>query len=132
MMNAAIVGLVDFCARYRWIVIAAGLILLVVAATYAAARFSINTDIDGLISQNLPWHERQVQLSQAFPQRGISAVVSAPTAENAEVATNELSRALAKNPNLFPKVTQPESGDFLERNGLLLGSASDVQKPPRG
>src|ERR1700740_2166615 len=72
-MNTAIVGIVDFCARRRWMVIVAGLLLLLGTASYAAARFSINTDIEGLISEKLPWHERQVQLSQAFPQRGISA-----------------------------------------------------------
>ena len=131
-MNTAIVGLVDFCARYRWIVIIAGALLLLATAAYAAARFSINTDVEGLIAQNIPWHERQVQLAQAFPQRAILAVVKAPTAENAEIATNELARALAENPNLFPDVAQPDSGDFFERNGLLLGSASDVQKAAQG
>ena len=131
-MNTAIVGIVDFCARRRWMVIVAGLLLLLGTASYAAARFSINTDIEGLISEKLPWHERQVQLSQAFPQRGISAVVNAPTPENAEIATNELSRALAKNPNLFPRVAQPDSGEFFERNGMLFGSTSDVQKTAEG
>ncbi|WP_426437227.1 MMPL family transporter [Bradyrhizobium genosp. P] len=131
-MNTAIVGLVDFCARYRWIVIIAGVLLLLATATYAATRFSINTDVERLIAQNIPWHERQVQLAQAFPQRAILAVVRAPTAENAEMATNELASALAKNPNLFRNVAQPDSGDFFEHNGLLFGSVSDVQKTADG
>ena len=132
MMNTPIVGLVDLCARYRWTVIIAGLLLMLGTATYVAARFSINTDVEGLISQNLPWHQRQVELTKAFPQKAISAVVSAPTAENAERATNELAQALAKNPSLFHAVGQPDSGDFFERNGLLFGSTADVKRPPMG
>ena len=104
MMNTPIVGLVDLCARYRWTVIIAGLLLLLGTGTYVAARFSINTDVEGLISQNLPWHQRQVELTKSFPQRAISAVISAPTAENAETATNELAQALAKNPSMFHAV----------------------------
>ena len=75
---------------------------------------------------------RQLELSQAFPQKGISAVVKAPTAENAEQATNALAQALAKNPKLFPLVGQPDSGDFFERNGLLFDSPADVKKSVAG
>jgi hypothetical protein len=132
MMNTPIVRLVDLCARYRWTVIIAGLLLLLGTATYVATRFSINTDVEELISQNLPWHQRQVELTKAFPQRAISAVISAPTAENAETATNELAQALARNPSLFPAVVQPDSGNFFERNGLLFDSAPDVQRTADG
>jgi uncharacterized protein len=128
MMNSAIVRTVDVCARYRWLVVIAGLALMVGAATFAITRFSINTDVEELISQKLPWHARQLEFSRAFPQNGISAVVRAPTAENAELATNELAQALAKNPKLFPMVGQPDSGDFFERNGLLFNPAADVEK----
>ena len=132
MMNTPVVGLVDLCARYRWTVIIAGLLLLLGTGTYVAARFSIDTDVEGLISQKLPWHQRQVQLTKSFPQRAISAVISAPTAENAEAATNELAQALAKNPSLFHAVVQPDSGNFFERNGLLFGSTADVQRTADG
>jgi len=132
MMNSVIVRIVDLCARFRWSVIVAGTLLMLAAAAYDAARFSVNTDVEGLISQSLPWHQRQLELSRAFPQKGISAVVKAPTAENAEQATNALAQALAKNPKLFPLVGQPDSGDFFERNGLLFDSPADVKKSAAG
>jgi hopanoid biosynthesis associated RND transporter like protein HpnN len=132
MINSAIVRLVDFCARYRWTIVILGTLLMLGAAAFDAAKFSINTDIQGLISQNLPWHQRQVELSEAFPQRGISVVVKAPTAENAELAANQLAQSLSKNPNLFPKVGQPDSGDFFERNGLLFAAPADVKKTVEG
>jgi uncharacterized protein len=132
MMNSAIIRIVDSCARYRRTVVVAGTLLMIGAATFAGARFSINTDVEGLISQNLPWHARQLQFSQAFPQNGISTVVRAPTAENAEQAANELAQTLAKNSKLYPTVGQPDSGDFFERNGLLFDAPADVEKSVEG
>ena len=127
-MSGTIVRIVDLCARYRRMVIIAGMLLTLGTAGFDVDRFSINTDSEGLISQKLPWHERQVQLNQAFPQQGISAVVEAPTAENAEMATNQLAEALSRNPDLFRSVGQPDSGGFFERDGLLFNSTSDVKK----
>jgi hopanoid biosynthesis associated RND transporter like protein HpnN len=132
MINSAIVRIVDFCARYRWTVVVVGIVLMLGAAAFDAAKFSINTDVEGLISENLPWHQRQIELSNAFPQKGITVVVKAPTAENAERATNALAQTLSKNPNLFPLVGQPDSGDFFERDGLLFEPLDDVKKSAEG
>src|SRR5438477_7545150 len=131
-MTRAIIRVVDLCARHRWITIIAGVLLMLGTAAFDVARFSINTDVESLIAQNVPWHERQVQLNQSFPQQGISAVVEAPTTENAVMASNKLAEALSKNPNLFRSVGQPDSGDFFERNGLLFSSAPDVKKSADG
>ena len=132
MINSMIVRIVDTCARFCWTTIIAGVFLMVGAGAFAAARFSINTDVEGLISQNLPWHQRQLEMTRAFPQKGILAVVRAPTPENAELATNALAQALSKNRDLFPAVEQLDSGDFFERNGLLFGSSDDVKKTADG
>ncbi|WP_407192804.1 MMPL family transporter [Bradyrhizobium sp. STM 3566] len=131
-MTQAVVNIVDLCVR-RWrVTILVGALLLVACAFYAATRFSINTDIQTLVSQNLPWHQRQVELSKAFPQKGISVVVTATTPENADVATDELAQRLKENPGLFRDLVQPDSGEFFERNSLLLGSTADVQRTAEG
>jgi uncharacterized protein len=132
MIRSAIVRIVSVCARFHWAVIVAGTVLMVGAVIFDLTRFSINTDVERLIAQDLPWHERQVALTKAFPQKGISAVVTAPTPENAEQATNELAQALKRNPKLFPKVAQPDSGDFFDRNQFLFGSTSDVKRTISG
>jgi hopanoid biosynthesis associated RND transporter like protein HpnN len=132
MLNSAIVRSVDFCARHRWLVICSGLLLAVAAATYDIRNFSITTDVDALISQKLPWHARQLAFSKAFPQGGISAVVTASTPENAERATALLAQDLAKQPELFRTVGQPDSGDFFERNALLFQSLPDLKKSVGG
>ena len=127
MLNSAVVRIVDFCARHRWLLIAAGILLTVAAAAYDFAYFSIDTDIEALISQKLPWHQRQLALSNAFPQKGIAVVVTAPTPENADYATDALEKNLSTQRNLFPTVVQPNGGDFFERNGLLFKSLPEVR-----
>ena len=97
------------------------------ATAYDFARFSISTDTEALISQDLPWHQRQFALSDAFPQRGISVVVTASTPENVDGATEALARGLSKQRNLFPTVVQPDSGDFFARNGLLFKSLPELR-----
>ena len=106
----------------------AGALLTIGAAAYGAARFSINTDIQGLISEDLPWHQRQLELSRAFPKKGILAVVKARTPEAAGQATIALAQVLSKNHDLFPVVEQFDSGDFFDRNGPLYEAPAEVRK----
>lgn len=132
MIRLAIVRIVAICARFHWAVIIAGMALMAGTAVFDVTRFSINTDVQKLISQDLPWHARQVALTKAFPQKAISVVVSAPTPENAEQATDALAQALKKNPDLFPRVAQPDSGDFFNRNQLLLPPHRTSSVPSQG
>ena len=93
---------------------------MVATAGFDYKHFSITTDVEALISQSLTWHQRQFAFAEAFPQNGIVAVISAPTSENAEQATDALAQRLAKSPDLFRAVAQPDSGAFFEQNGLLF------------
>jgi uncharacterized protein len=84
MLNSAIVRIVDFCTHRSGLVLTVGLFLTMAAAGYDVTRFSITTDTQNLISQDLPWRQRQAALSTAFPPKDISVVVTASTTENAE------------------------------------------------
>jgi len=128
MLNTAIIRTVDFCAHRRWIVICGGLVLAAIAAAYAITNFSITTNVEALISQNLPWHQRQLAFAGEFPQQGISAVIEAPTPEHATQATKLLAQELAKTPDLFRSIGQSDSGEFFDRNGLLFQSLPDLKK----
>src|ERR1700735_305826 len=112
MLSSIIIRIVDFCVQRRWRVVILGILLAVASATYDVRRFSITTDTDSLISQRLPWHQRQAALSQAFPPQGILVVVTAATPENAEQATNALEHELSKHSDLFHSVVQADSGEF--------------------
>jgi uncharacterized protein len=126
------IRIVDYCAQHRWQVLAFGILLAVAAGTYGVTHFSITTDTQSLISQDLPWRQRQSEISKAFPENGILVVVTAATPENAERAANELKEDLSKRSDLFRTVVQPDSGEFFQHNGLLFEPLSDVKKSVGG
>ena len=128
MVTSAVVRLVDFCTRHCRPIIAASMLLMTVAAAYDIARFSINTDVQTLISRDLPWRQRQLAFSEAFPGKGILAVVSATTPENAALAANALAQHISKRSDLFRSVVQPDAGEFFERNGLLFLPSAQVKE----
>src|SRR5205823_9566894 len=132
MLKAAIVRIVDFCTRHPWWVLAFVLVLSAGSAVYAARHFAIKTDINQLISDQLPWTQRAKQYMAAFPQREILAVVDAPTPELVEQATTKLSAALQSRRDLIRAVRQPQSGSFFERNGLLFLSTEEVVRVTDG
>jgi hypothetical protein len=107
-------------------------VLAAAAAAYDVTRFSITTNTENLISEDLPWRQRQADFSKTFPQKEILVVVTAPTPEDAEQATNALEKELSKHPDLFQAVVQPEGGDFFQRNGLLFEPLAGVKKSIAG
>jgi uncharacterized protein len=66
MISRLILNIADFCARHKCKAIVAGTLLLPGSAAFDIARFSINADAQALISERLPWHERQIELDKAF------------------------------------------------------------------
>ena len=132
MLSSAIIRIVDFCARYPWRVFTLGILLAAAATTYDVARFSITTDTENLIANDLPWRQRQADLAKAFPQKDILVVVTAPTPENSEQAANALETELARHTDLFRSVVQPDGGKFFQQNGLLFAPLSDVKRSMAG
>jgi hopanoid biosynthesis associated RND transporter like protein HpnN len=128
MLNSVIVHIVDLCARRRWLVFAFGILIAAAGAAYDLTHFSITSDTENLISRHLPWRQRQSALSEAFPQKGISVVVTAATSENAERATDALTRDLSRQADLFRSVSEPGSGEFFRHNGLLFEPLANVER----
>lgn len=132
MLAQTIAHIVDFSARRRWAVIAFGVVLAIVSGLFAITHFSINTDVETLISRELPWRERQIDMMKAFPDKGLAVIVRAPTPEGAQEAASALAGQLAADPSLFRGVVQPDSGAFFEQNGLLFQPLADVQNGMAG
>jgi uncharacterized protein len=131
-LTSTISAIVDFCiGRPLWIT---GLAIALVLASglYAAKRFTIKTDINALISPDLPWAKRALQYMKTFPQFGIIVVVDAPTPELAEQASIELAQAFQAHPERFLAVSHPGSGEFFERNGLLFLPTGEVARLTNG
>ena len=128
MLKSAIVRITDTCTRHPWYVIALALALSAFSAGYTERHFAIETDVNELISPDLPWAQRVKAFLKAFPQREILVVVDAPTPELVEQAANRLQEALQSNSEMFPSVRQPSGGNFFERNGLLYLPTEEVKK----
>src|SRR5919112_4340812 len=130
MLRTAIVATVTRCTQHAWLVIAFATLAALVSGVYAVRHFAINTDINTLISAELPWRQRELAFEKAFPQhlRSILIVVEAPTPELTSQATTALADRLTANKTDFKSIAQPGGGEFFRRNGLLFLPAEQTEK----
>ncbi len=126
-ITALVVRAIDFCAQYAWPVIAAAILLTLVSSWYAATHFAMTTDVNRLISPNIPWRQREAAFEKAFPQyEMIVAVINAPTPELVDEATSALVQRMSQQKDLFHSIEQPKGGSFFAQNGLLFEPAADL------
>jgi uncharacterized protein len=128
MVKAALVAIIGFCTRYAYATIAVSVVISAVATYYSVGHFAINTDVSTLISEDLPWRQREVKFEKSMPNRNenILVVVEAPTPELAALARTALADELASNKNLFRSIVQPGAAPFFTQNGLLFRSKEEV------
>ncbi|MGY3608453.1 MULTISPECIES: hopanoid transporter HpnN [unclassified Bradyrhizobium] len=127
MLTRIVVSIVKACTRFAVPVVVVSLILAVTAGYYAARNFTINTDINTLISPNLDWRQRDIKFEEAFDrERLILAVVEAPTPELTGLAAKALADKLTGDTKHFESVTPLGSGEFFEKNGLLFLPTEEV------
>ena len=127
MLTSIVVSIVKACTRFASLTVLVALILAIAAGYYTARHFSINTDINTLISSNLDWRKRDNQFGQAFDRdRTILAVVEAPTPELTSVASRALAERLSGDKKNFESVQPLGSGEFFEKNGLLFLPVAEV------
>jgi hypothetical protein len=127
-ITAFVVRTIGFCIHYAWWVIAGAIIISVLSAWYAAAHFSVTTDINQLISGNSPGRQREQAFEKAFPQFDvIIAVIDAPTPELVQEATAALVTRLSPQKNFFRSIEAPQGGSFFAQNGLLFESPEQLE-----
>jgi hopanoid biosynthesis associated RND transporter like protein HpnN len=128
MLRSSIVRIVTVSVQHPWWIIAFALVLAVLTSLYAATHFKIKTDVDALISSDLPWAERAQTYAKGFPARPILVVVDAPTPELADQASAKLEAALNARSDQFPVASEIGSGPFFARNGMLFLSLGEVER----
>jgi hopanoid biosynthesis associated RND transporter like protein HpnN len=129
VLTNIVVAIVRTCTRFATAVVVLSLLLAVGAGFYTARNFSINTDINTLISPDLDWRKRDNQFEQAFDRETlILAVVEAPTPELTGSAAKALAQKLSGDKKNFEAVTPLGSGEFFEKNGLLFLPVEEVGK----
>ena len=126
-ITAFVVRAIDFCVHHAWPVIGLALVLTVASSWYAATHFSMTTDINKLISTDIPWRKRELLFEKAFPQYElIVAVIEAPTPELVAEASDALTARLSQRKDLFSSIQQPQGGAFFEQNGFLFESTDEL------
>ena len=102
MLTSIVVSVVNACTRFAFATVLVALILAIAAGFYTARNFSINTDINTLISSKLDWRQRDNQFDQAFDRDStILAVVDAPTPELTSAAGAVLKQKLSGDTKHF-------------------------------
>jgi len=132
VVKSPIVRVVALSARRPWLMIALVLALAVASAVYATRHFALKTDVNELISHDVPWAKNALEYMKHFPQWGIIVVVDAPTPEATEQATTKLADALKARPGQFTAVSQPGGGPFFARNGFLFLPREEVAQATDG
>jgi hopanoid biosynthesis associated RND transporter like protein HpnN len=130
MLTRSIVRIVGFCTRRAWAVIVLAVALAIGSGIYSARYFTINANIDDLMSSRLDWRQREIAYHTEFPQslQLILVVVDGPTPELSAGATRALAENLAKRSDLFRSVAEQGGGPFFRRNGLLYAPTDSLEK----
>ncbi|WP_453965373.1 hopanoid transporter HpnN [Bradyrhizobium elkanii] len=129
MLTNIVVSVVRTCTRFALPVVIFSVLLSIGAGFYTARNFSINTDINKLISPDLDWRKRDNQFEEAFDrERLILAVVEAATPELTSSAAKALTAKLQAEKKNFEAITALGSGEFFEKNGLLFLPTEEVGK----
>lgn len=119
---------VKYCTRHAWLVVAIAGLLAVASTSYAVRHFALSTDINKMISSDLPWRQRELSFDAIFPQFDlIVVVVQAPTPELVSEATSALVQRLSERRDLFKSITLPGGGEFFGQHGLLFQTPEDLK-----
>ncbi len=134
MLRSLVTGVVGFCTRFPWPIIALALAATLGSVAYSARHFAINTDVNKLISPDLDWRKREAEFEKTFPGHFGSTliVVDAPSAEYASRAGADLAAQLQSRPQLFHSVDDIGGSEFFARNGLLYRPTEDVANFTKG
>lgn len=125
---ALAVRVVERSRRAAWLMVAVWVLLSIGLAMFTADRLRMDTDVDRLIADDLPWRERKAVFEEAFPEQvdSLVMVIEAPTPDLGRDAARRLAEALDANDALFRDVRVPGAEPFFRRHGLLFLSIEEL------
>ena len=128
-IHKGLVWLVDRSGRHYLMVLSLALLLVVLSLWGASSKLSIDTDADHLFSEKLAWRQQSQAFARQFPQFSdtLTAVVRAPTPEEARIAAEALNAKLQADTLHFHSSTTPGISPFFNREGLLLLPQDELQ-----
>lgn len=130
MLQSFITRIVAWCIHRRLLVVLIASLIAAACGLYTACDFAIDTNVDDLLSSQLPWRQRELAYRAAFPQQGdiILAVVEAPTPKSTGAAADALVRELTGKSDIFRSVQEEGGGSFYRRNAFLFLPTNEVAR----
>ena len=130
-MNSILRMCATISTRWAWLVLCVAL-LLTVAAGYASTRLTVDTSVENILSNELPFRQVEIDYESLFPPADEAvAVVDAPTPGEAEVAARELAADIADRPQQFEHVEVAGSSPYFDRYGLLFLEPDEIAEVGR-
>lgn len=128
MLSSIITRIVDTSRRLAFLVVLLTLVVTAFLGQYAVTHFKINTDVNQLLSQDLPWRQQEKALEKAFPEKvdNLVIVIDGPTADESEGAATMMAERLRALSQQFTSVERPDAIPFFRKNGLLFMSKAEL------
>lgn len=122
MLTSIIIRIVALSQRFALAIIAIALLSAAGMGWFVVHSFKINTDINQMMSSDLEWRKREVEIEKAFPQKSdlLLVVVDGDTPDEADNAANQLTAKLQTMTDRFTIVQRPDTIPFFRKNGLLF------------
>jgi hypothetical protein len=117
MLTRSIVRIVGFCTRRAWAVIVFAVALAIGSGIYSARYFTINANIDDLMSSRLDWRQRD-RLSHRISQSPSSSWWWSTGRPNFRRRDPRAGRKPRQASDLSARC-RAGGGPFFRRNGLL-------------
>ena len=121
---------VERARRLAWPIVIASVLAALAGGIYTAGHLRMNTNIDALLSSEVPYRKTLKTFEQAFPQLSdnLVAVVESDSADRAEAAAKALAAKLKANDKQFEDVFYPQGDAFFGREGLLFLKTADLEE----
>src|ERR1700744_6257238 len=100
MLTNLITIIVEWSRKQAWLIVLIALVASAGLGYFCSTHFKINTDVNQLLEDDLPWRQREKEMEKAFPQKVdvILAVIDGDTPDNAEDAAEALANQLKSMP----------------------------------
>jgi len=130
LIASALVWWVARAHRMAWPIVIGSILVAIAGGLYAAGHLRMNTDIDALLSSELPYRKTLKAFEQAFPQLqdNLVVVLEGDSPDRVEDAANALAVKLRENDKLFQDVFYPMGDPYFRREGLLFLKTKDLQE----
>ncbi len=122
--------LVDAAHRHAWWFIVTYALVTVFALRYTGTHLGINSYIEDMIAEDLPWRQTFMDYHEAFPQYvdSLLIVIDGLTPDLAKEAQYALATRLEVDEDPFVvSVFLPGSGEFFDQYGLLYLEIEELQ-----